>query len=92
MKAKDFKKFKIGDKMEIIWVDPSSPRNDGWFPEIEYIGSKTEMRVKSTSYFYGVEDKHLNIAADKMIDQKYDIMVNRRLSIPLGCIKKVKKI
>jgi len=92
MKSKDFKKFKIGDRIEIIWLDSSSPRNDGWYLENDFIGSKAEMRIKTTSYFYGIERKHINIAADKMIDKKYDIMVNKRLSIPLGCIEKVRKI
>jgi hypothetical protein len=52
------------------------------------------MKIKSLSFYFGVEGKFVNIAADLMQANRdeYDLLINRRLSIPLGCITKVRKI
>lgn len=94
MKPKAFKKFKIGDQIEITWLDTNSPLNDGWGQEDSFIGSSNIMKIKSLSFYFGVKDKFINIAADRMQadPEVYNLLTNRRLSIPLGCITKVKKI
>jgi len=89
---KDFNELKIGDLIEVIWLDTNTPIKDGWTPAKKYIGSNTKMKIHSVSYFFGIKEGQLNIAADKMIDKKYDPLINRRMSIPLGCIEKVRKI
>lgn len=94
MKAKAFKKFKYGDQIEITWMDTNSPTKDCWFSEDDFIDSENIMKIKSLSFYFGIMGKFVNLAADRMQadPEEYDLIINRRLSIPLGCITKVKKI
>ncbi len=94
MKPKAFEKYRIGDKLEITWLDTNSPEKDSWFHEDDFVGSKNVMKIKSLSFYFGIKGKFVNIASDRMQADpgEFNLLINRRLSIPLGCITRVKKI
>ncbi len=92
MKLKSFPKLKISDRIEITWLDSNTQIKNGWDNAEEFVKENTKMRIKSLSYFYGIVDNQLNIAADRIIGKKYTTLINRKMTIPLGCIEKVRKI
>ena len=91
MTKKYFKKFKIGQRIEVTWLDSNTRIKEEWADAEEFTKENSKMIIKSVSYFYGIVGKQLNIASDKMIDKKYVILINRKMTIPLGCVIKVRK-
>jgi len=85
-------KLKIGDLIEVAWLDSSTTDVNGWQCEDEFIENEILMEVKTVSYFYGRVKGHINLAADKTLSKEYKKLINRRLSIPLGCIMNIRKI
>ena len=92
MKSKNFKKFKIGQRIEVTWLDSNTRIREEWADAKEFTKENSKMTIKSASYFYGIVDKQLNIAADKIADKQYITLINRKMTIPIGCIIKVRKI
>jgi len=85
-------KLKIGDLVEVTWFDSSTADVNGWQREDELIDNEILMEIKTASYFYGRVKDHINLAADRTVSEEYRKLINRRLSIPLGCITNIRKI
>ncbi len=85
-------KLKIGDLIEVTWLDSSTADINGWQCAEEFVDNEILMEIRTTSYFYGRKKDHINVAADKTSSEEYTKLINRRLSIPLGCITSIRKL
>jgi len=77
--------------VEIRWIDSSSHPENVWRREDEYLTEKPA-RIRTLGYVIGVKESHIVIAGDRGDNKGFVTMINRCMTIPVGCIKSIRVI
>ncbi len=86
-------KLKKGNRIEITWLDSNNPEPNHWTQEDKFQKRNPRVTICSCCYFQGMRKGFVNTSADRSLDNgKFELLVNRMLSIPVGCIVKVRKL
>ena len=85
--------FKIGDPIEVIWIDAHFQAGKGWISE-EELRSVKMIAIRSICQFFDKDENYLFTVADRSQEEGDEIArgVMRDLKIPLGCIISIRKL
>ena len=84
------KTLKIGDAIEVIWIDTQTPKESGWLGTLEYAAfRKTPMIMKNVGMFRYCDGDYLGLygCADMGGDE-----ITLPIAIPIGCIKSIRRL
>lgn len=86
-------KLKKNDKIEITWLDSNNPEPQCWTREDEFLERDPRVKISSCCYYLGRRKGFINTSADRSRDNaEFEPLVNRMLSIPVGCVVKVRRL
>jgi len=85
-------KIKVGDCIEIEWIDSNSPHPTAWICPKDLILRNPVMRIFLVGYFFYKREGYLCITGDKAISEDFVDVLNRVFYIPFGCIKSIRKL
>ena len=77
---------KLGSLIEVIWIDAET--RTGWV-EAKEVVEKPKAKFKTVGFLQGIDDEYIYVAWTIPLEGNTTYSKD---SIPLGCIKKVKKI
>ena len=83
--------MKRGKLIEVTWRDSNTPM-ENWYTENEIAEHhQTDLLLKSAGYFYGKNKWFLTLYGGSFCGEEYKSRYARIVSIPVGCIVKVKQ-
>lgn len=89
---KKFPKLRAMDRVVVTWIDANSPAEQAWIDLDELKGSDFEFRIESVGCVAAATKDYISLVADQCVNPEFKNVVSRVVNIPMGCIKKVKKI
>jgi len=87
-----FPTLKMGDVIEVTWLDSNTKHHGGWEKEVDFFHEDTNLVIKSVSFFIGEKDGSIKLAADRFAMIGFETEINRTMTIPVGCIMTLKKL
>ena len=81
-------KLKLGDAIEVLWIDSHFRAEPGWTSESE-IDDGNEVVIRSVCIYIGRDKDYLHTVADRSEDMSG---VMRDLKVPRGCCKAIYKL
>ena len=85
-------KLKPGDAIEVIWMDANSPKEVVWQTVSDFISDSPKMEIISRGTFITKRKGYIRIAGEISSSDDYADVVNRVFNIPLGTIKKIRRL
>ena len=94
MKRKILKRrFKIKDRVEIEWLDACAPGDNKWHDEPEFEDwLKDDLPIKDMGYVMAIDKRYVVLTGGYSDNDNYVGLYHRELKIPIGCIKRVRKL
>ena len=85
-------KLKPGDAIEVIWMDANSPKEVVWQTVSGFMADSPRMEIISRGSFVEKRKGYIRIAGEISSSEHYEDVVNRVFNIPIGTIKKIRKL
>ena len=86
-------KLKAGDRIEVTWLDSNCPMDKVWHTEEDVQEwEDSAIKLHSIGYYRGKHKGYFNMYGDFYKGDGIKDMFSRIQAIPVGCIKKVKKL
>ena len=85
-------RLKIGDAIEIIWVDASLHENGMWMDEDELLSRDMGMPVVTRGTFIRKNTDGITICGLRHTKPGYETKIAPGFDIPIGCIKEIHKL
>ena len=88
---KKLPKLKEGDLIEVIWFDAFTEESNPWTSPDD-AKSVNRLIAYSVGFFVTIKKDLIRIVADRLAECGNIICINRWMTIPLGCVIKVRKL
>ena len=85
-------KLKPGDAVEVVWLDANSPKDSVWQTVSGFMADSPKMEIISRGSFVEKRKKYIRIAGEISSSEDYEDVVNRVFNIPIGTIKKIRRL
>lgn len=79
-------KLKVGDRIEVHWLDAEDAHDDEWTPQKEALEDVKDAPVETIGYFLGKTKHSVWLFNNRESKNKN---VNNRSQVPIGCITKI---